>query len=321
MTTQIQESKDYDKFEMLEFNRDIKKLSNLIHSMRIHGWIDAYPLHVVKNGNSKLKIKAGHHRFTAAEKLGIPIKYVICDDAASIHTLEKATIPWSLEDYVVSHFKTGKKDYGEIMNLHEQTGIGLNSIFSMMAGQICDSNNRTTKIKGGEFSIKDRKHPLKVVDMILFCKQRGVSWANQKSFVQAISSILLVEQMDIERLKSKVANYTSLVKKQPSKDEYIRMLEEVYNFRNGQDRIPLFFLAKESAKKRNPISNQKYISENWEIPVNRDLIEAEKIVCSLREEVISKHECLDLSGDPPEGYDCSDCKHFNNTRNQLLGST
>lgn len=40
--------------------------------------------------------------------------------------------------------------------------------------------------------------------------------------------------------------------------------------------------------------------------------------CDLSEKVISRHECLDLSGDPPEGTDCSGCEHFATTRHMLV---
>ena len=45
-----------------------------------------------KEPSGKAKIKAGHHRFTVARRIGIPVKYVICDELSevTIQELEEA---------------------------------------------------------------------------------------------------------------------------------------------------------------------------------------------------------------------------------------
>ena len=65
MSNKVYETEDYDIFELHELNRDVrnlKKVSNLKNSMKSHGFLSAYPLHTVLNGEGKLQIKAGHHR-------------------------------------------------------------------------------------------------------------------------------------------------------------------------------------------------------------------------------------------------------------------
>ena len=57
------------KFELCSFNRDLDKTQRIEESMKKHGYIPAYPIHCVKNGTGKFKIKAGHHRFYVARKL------------------------------------------------------------------------------------------------------------------------------------------------------------------------------------------------------------------------------------------------------------
>ena len=99
----ISKTKNYDRFDLHEINRPVKNTKKLELSMIEHGFIDAHPLHVITNGNGKLKIKDGHHRFMVARKLGIPVKYVVCDDAAGIHQLVETTNKWSLRDYLSSY--------------------------------------------------------------------------------------------------------------------------------------------------------------------------------------------------------------------------
>ena len=63
MKEMVMETKDYSKFDLLQFNRDIERVNYLTQSMKEFGWIGAYPMHVVRNGKGRYKIKAGHHRF------------------------------------------------------------------------------------------------------------------------------------------------------------------------------------------------------------------------------------------------------------------
>ena len=88
---QVMETSDYKKFELLPFNRDVARTRRLRASMLQHGWISAYPMYVVKQSNGQLGIKAGHRRFVVARDLGIPVKYVICKDTATIFELESGT--------------------------------------------------------------------------------------------------------------------------------------------------------------------------------------------------------------------------------------
>lgn len=44
----------------------------------------------------------------------------------------------------------------------------------------------------------------------------------------------------------------------------------------------------------------------------------EKVMCETQDKIISRDECLDYSGNPPKGVDCSGCKNFKITRKLLL---
>lgn len=152
----IQVTRNYDKFELLAFNRDVKRTTALERSMERYGWIDAYPMHVVPNGGVKLKIKAGHHRFTVAKKLGLPIKYVVCkDQGETIHELEVATTPWTLKNYLDSFVRCERPDYISVKEYHEKTGINLSQCISMLGGDLASSHNMGKKFKDGTYKVKE----------------------------------------------------------------------------------------------------------------------------------------------------------------------
>ena len=170
---EILETKDYGKFVLSEFNRDVKKTWNLEASMQKHGWIYAYPLHVIKRADGLFEIKAGHHRFYVAKKLNIPVKYVECRDKASILDLEKATVPWTLQDYINSYVRMGKRPYIEVLEYHKRTGINLSACISMLAGDSADSGNWNAVFKAGDYRLGDNLHARIVGDIVLHSKRCG----------------------------------------------------------------------------------------------------------------------------------------------------
>lgn len=255
MKTQIIESKNYAIFELHEFNRDVKKTKYLEESMKTHGWISAYPMHVIRNGKNKLKIKAGHHRFVTAKKLNIPVKYVVCDDDISIHELEKSTTNWSKYDYLISHIRSGKDEYVPILSYYEQTGISLNACIAMLAGEGAGSHNKVKEFKDGSYKLGDVTHANIVKNIVLHCKKHGVKWAHHYLFVNALSRMIYVEEFNPSFFMKKAKAFKKNFEKQKDVKGYLELIERIYNLRN-RNKIPLVFLSEIAINNRNPIKRK-----------------------------------------------------------------
>lgn len=253
MAGKIYESHDYDKFELHVFNRDIRSTRKLEESMQKHGWLDAYPAHVTKNGGKKFQIKAGHHRFAAAQKVNIAIKYVVLDDKATIQELEGASIPWNLKDYLTSYVRCANRPYVTVKEYHDRTGISLMHCVSLLAGASAGSNHHLKAFKGGTYKTKDMSHASAMAEIVLHCKKNGISFATNALFTQALSRILRVPELDMITLKHKIKKYRYMMEKHPSMVAYQEMLDALYN-RQSQKRIPLSFLADETAKSRSAVA-------------------------------------------------------------------
>ena len=255
---QLATTNNYAKFELLNFNRDVKRTERLEKSMQEHGYIPAYPIHCVVNGNGKFKIKAGHHRFYVARKLGIPVYYVVCRDEASIFELETTTNRWIVEDYLSAHCREGKnKDYLKVREYCEETGMGIQNAVSMLGGHSAGSGNFQQEFKNGTYKIrKDCDHAEIVKDIILHAKKCGVKFYSSNLFVQAVSKVVWVDGFCIPKFKSKLKLFAGFMEKKANLQQYLDMIEEIYN-RQSRDKIPLAFLAAQKAKERNAIMNNK----------------------------------------------------------------
>lgn len=249
MGVKIQISSDYDKFKMLPFNRDVKRTSYLEASMKRHGWIDAYPLHVVSNGDGTYKVKAGHHRLEVARELKIPIKFIICEDKASVYELEQASNRWTLMDYRDSFIRSEYPEYIKVKEYQEATGIGLSCAISMLVGLSAGSKGKDFAFKTGMYKVTDTTHANIVGDIIIHCRNIGIEWANLDLFVKAISRLARADGFDASRLKKKLSTYSYMVEKQVNIAAYQKMIEDIYN-RQSADKVPLMFNADKAAHER-----------------------------------------------------------------------
>jgi hypothetical protein len=256
MSARILESNNYGKFQLMEFSREVKKTKHLEASMREHGWIDAYPAHVIRNGEGKWLIKAGNHRFEVARKLGIGIKFVECHDNATIHGLEKATVPWGLSGYLTSFARMGKSAYLAVRAYQEKTGIPLTHCISLLGGESAGSHNLTNAFKDGTFRLGNSAHSEVMASIIGRCKECEFPYWKNSLFIQAVSKIVQAEGFDLDIMKNKIGTFCHYMKKQADMQEYVEMLDSIYN-RQSQVKVPLAFLAEEAARKRDAIKTKR----------------------------------------------------------------
>ena len=231
----IIETKNYSKFELHEFNRSIHSIERLQESMKTHGWIDAYPMHVVENGNDKLKIKSGHHRFEAARSLKIPVKYVICEDDSTIHELERSTSNWSMRDYLESYARIGNPHYLKLNEYFRKFRLPLNVSVTLMGGKSAnESGFHSIAFKDGKFKVGNPTHAYELGELVLFLDEIGVGFCRNSRFIIALSKVMNVDGILLDELKHKMEHHIYMMTKQPDMAGYVNMLEKVYNRQRGK---------------------------------------------------------------------------------------
>lgn len=246
----VKETNKYHLFELHELNRDINKTDRLEESMRKHGWIDAYPMHVVRNGSDKMKIKDGHNRFQAAIRLGIPVKYVVCDDSATIWELQRPTCHWTPQHYLQSYVRAGRPAYIAVDRYVNDTGISLGHSISMLAGESAGSNNKMASFKAGTYRLSDPTHANQVKAIVLHMKKCGIKFATNSYFIQALSKVLWIDGFSVSKFKDKISAHAEHFEKQPNVEAYLYLIESIYNRQQRQNKLPVAFLASEASRLR-----------------------------------------------------------------------
>lgn len=247
----IMETTNYGMFDHHENNRVVDaNTQKLCRSMQKHGWVDAFPMHCVKNGKGKLKIKGGHHRFSAAVRLGIPVKYVVSSDEMTLFEVERSTTNWSIRDFVVSKCNAGDRDCLEVMAYTEKTGIAIGLSLSMFWGDAAGSGNASTAIKEDRFKVRNRQHPMQVAAVVDAMRTAGVKFAANSFLVQAVSKVLLVPEVDLQQFLRQIRNHHEVIEKQPHLQGYLSMLEMLYNRARKKKKFPLVYRVQEVSSER-----------------------------------------------------------------------
>jgi len=261
----LQSTSNYDLFVPSEFNRDLRSLKALKESMKKHGYIAAHPLHCIKGPGGKLIIKAGHHRFETAKSLGIPIWYVVCDDQSEIPELEGTLREWSFKDYITSYARAGSADHLAIIEYTQRTGISHRQAASLLSGECATSGNVAKKVKRGGYSLKPNSHSEKLATIVTGLRDIGVPFYNNSNFVSALSSVSWLNEFDQKTFLHRSAGNLHLFVKQSTRDQFLELIDRVYNFQ-AKHRIALSFLAKEAARKRCVVSKEKDADGDSEPP-------------------------------------------------------
>jgi hypothetical protein len=244
-TASVKRTADFSIFEFHEQNRLLVKdgafvpRKDLLLSMKQHGFRPSQPISVYKDKTGKLRIFDGHNRFITAQALGLPVCYQVFPEEFAVTPLEysRGQKAWSMQD-VAEAVATENEDYAEVIAYCKHTNVPISSAFSMFAGESASSNNARNKVTRGDFKIADRKNPARAAQVIQALE--GVcEFATTRNLVGAISKCLFVDLFHVPRMVDKIERYPELIKKQRSLDEYISMLDLIYNRNSKSDRVDL----------------------------------------------------------------------------------
>lgn len=249
--SEYNKTNDYSKFELLQFNRDVKKTAKLEQSMIKHGYINSYPLHVKQGRNGKLIIKGGHHRFIVAQKLGLSVSYVVSNDVASVHEFEDSTIRWSINDYLMSYVRLEFPDYIDVLDYHQRTGISLSLCAALLAGHTANAAAPIlNKFKKGTYKInRTCNYAALVEEFVNIFKSLSIEVATDAKLINALSRIILAEKCDLNHLKHKIEQNHYLITKRATSDLYLDLFDIVYNKgTNSKSQIDLKFQTNQTMK-------------------------------------------------------------------------
>lgn len=249
MISKIYETRNYDLFDECSFNRDKRGLEGLKASIR--KWGQREPACVLRRANGRFSIKRGHRRFQACKEVGAPFRYYIEEkvDDIPIFETEKVTARWSLTDWMTSYARAGRPEYIALLKYHRETGIPVSQCICLLSGQATVGSNLTPAFKAGNFKVTATDLPSVVADIVETCKLVDKAIALNTRFIGGLARIARLDEFNPERFKQKVLAHPSFFKHQATQAQYMKMIEQIYNYHCG-DKADLAFRADEQARRR-----------------------------------------------------------------------
>lgn len=253
--TKIYETTSYDIFSFMPGNRDIVegKVNQLAGEIKQNGLL--IPIMV----NGKYEIADGQHRFLACRKINAPVQYFIRENATveTAANVNMAGSNWTNKDWINKYAEQGRTDYvvlkkwiekcaiygireGNAIKLAQNTARSQN--YSMYSDGIIRGTVSTGKkqLKGvhklygvgsdvrlGKWKMGDMdlaEHLLNVVvsfnEFPFYCKS---------SFIVAMIRVCRIPQFKPEELLSQARKNRKLFAHQSTSDDFVGMIDEVYN--------------------------------------------------------------------------------------------
>lgn len=229
---------DYGRFHSIKGNRPINEMhvKELMRSFTEFGNLTPdYPIDI----NDENGIQDGQHRLEVCKQLGWPIHYRIVPNASIevIQALNRGRRNWSWKDYGYSFEKLGNEHYRNFMGLAEQYNLPFRAVmvFSAFPGKGKD-------FREGRYEMKDKARTLHMLNKLndyldILRDEHRVTGLN----MQAIYNITNAPNYDHKRMMNKLTKYHNQLKGWTNVSDYMRNLEDIYNYNQTEDtRVRLF---------------------------------------------------------------------------------
>ena len=148
-------TRNYSMFKRLMGNRDIpeSRLNKIISSIQTIGWIHN-PIVV----NEKMEIIDGQGRFTALQRLKMPIEYIISSGASTKECIymNMNMVNWKLSDFVKSYAEQGNENYKRMLSLMNKYSNGNLDIISTAVYRVSKSKHK--EIKEGTLQLTEEQY-------------------------------------------------------------------------------------------------------------------------------------------------------------------
>lgn len=234
----VQIAHDAGQFKTLEGNRPIDRnhVRKLIKSIQDQGNLtQEFPIVV----NEHMEILDGQHRVEALKELGMPIAYEVRNNLSmeTVRVINATHKNWTWLDYARSYASQGLHDYRRLLNLYEQFGFGL-SILTYYTDSHGYGGKRGSYYAGG----MEMQDYAKGYDLLSKLSEAvEASGVNTRDFAIALKDIMESPEYDHERMIRKLRQHGHELASLRRKVDFMRQLEEIYNYRYSEaNRVRLF---------------------------------------------------------------------------------
>lgn len=229
---------NYKKFKKMLDNREVsnQRIQLIVRSINKVGYIPS-PIIV----NEKLEVIDGQGRLAAAEKLGLPVYYIVVSGIGieECRAMNLHQSNWTVKDFIHSYSAGGDENYINLRNLMKEyeKNLGANVLYSVAYGQVYHTAGAVSEIvKSGKlvFPQKDYEKARKLCDyMVEFAPIFNRIGGRKDLYYGAVRFALACDGCDRNTLKARVFRRQAVLIPVANMDQALTGLEECFNFRSA----------------------------------------------------------------------------------------
>lgn len=231
----MEKTTDYNIFKFRQDNRAKiidAHVDLLVNSIRNKNLLHFKPIVV----NEKMEIMDGQHRLLAAQRLGVPIYYVVERNMTVFDMIQLQTQRhWRIGDYVQAFAKNGYEHYQKLLEFSKKNDLNIATVVGLIKGR---SAQIYESIKCGkfEFDPKSTAQELEYCHDILsvIIREKGNAvFSKSTRFWKALTNLCKHPHYNHEKMMKNLNQMVAKIGPRVDYDGYMTMFLNIHNFRNG----------------------------------------------------------------------------------------
>ena len=235
----VYKTTEYDLFTRLLGNRDLRNY----HVTNLKKSHSEKQIEIPITVNELYQVIDGQHRFEACKGLGLPVYYIVIPGLGleDVQRLNSDSKNWSLTERCESFCTRGFKEYVKYREFRKEFGFNDNETIAMLEG-VSNKNmtrNLWGRFKKGKFKVKNLESSVENAKKII---EIGKYYDGNKRRCFVFAMLVCFEQKGYKHdvFLKKLSKQSARLTDQVHEEDYLRIIQKIYNFRNIKP-ISLFF--------------------------------------------------------------------------------
>ena len=238
----ILQTKNYDLFGKVDGNRFV----NAAHVKKLKTSISQIDLKIPIVVNDKIQVVDGQHRLQARKELGLPVYYIVINGLGLRETqrVNSAAKNWNDKDFLDSFIAQNYANYKTYKKFRETYQFGHTDTLNMLSGKNTNIGgaNSNQEFREGEFCVSPA-NLAQATDWAekIYQIEPYYKGFKRRSFTSSMIICFRHDQYNHEEFISKLSYQSSKLVDCTSIQQYLRIIDEIYNFkRKPEDKIRFF---------------------------------------------------------------------------------
>lgn len=231
---QVKETKNYSMFTTIGGNRPLNEL----HLNRLKKSMEEELLISPIIVNEKHEVIDGQHRLRISSELKLPLRYIVAEGYGlnEVHRLNQNSKNWTMTEFIDGYADMGIKEYIYLKDFLDRTDLNISSALALLSS---DTGKNINDIKNGTWKAVHQERAETIADWVNIIKQYH-NGATRQVFVRALIKLYNNENFEFSHLIGKIALQPTSLVPCVNTEQYLTLLEDIYNYRN-RNKVSLRF--------------------------------------------------------------------------------